>query len=197
MSDDFKDFDELPRRGVNHETEEKAETAFQNRLTESGRFVLQRADRKDYGTDCQIEIVTQAQASNVRVHAQLKGTERPLNADGSLSIEVSRTNLNYLLMQPHSFYAAYHVPSGSLRICHAEKVLQQYEHAGKQWSQQQSLTVTFTEELTVERLARLADLAGLAAHMVRNQRLAQTRRLPIEVPVTSAEACLSSTFPTT
>jgi hypothetical protein len=50
---------------------------------------------------------------------QLKGTERPLNADGSLSVEVSRSNLNSLLMHPHSFYAAYHIPTSSLRICAA------------------------------------------------------------------------------
>jgi hypothetical protein len=51
MTEDFKDFDDLPKRGVSHETEENAEAACQNRLTESGRFVSQRADRKDYGTD--------------------------------------------------------------------------------------------------------------------------------------------------
>jgi hypothetical protein len=56
-------------------------------------------------------------ATNVRVHVQLKGTERELNADGSLSVEVRRTNLNYLLMQGYSCYACYHVPTGSLRIC--------------------------------------------------------------------------------
>ncbi|MFF0950803.1 tetratricopeptide repeat protein [Rhizobium leguminosarum] len=181
MTEDFMDFDDLPKRGASHETEEKAEAAFQNRLTESGRFVLQRADRKDYGTDCQIEIVNLDQATNVRVHAQLKGTERPLNADGSLSIEITRSNLNYLLMQPHSFYAAYHVPTGSLRICHAERVLRQYEHAEKQWAEQRSLTVTFTDELTVERLGRLAEVAGSTARAVRNRRLEQTRTPPREV----------------
>jgi hypothetical protein len=72
----------------------------------SGRFILQRADRKDYGTDCEVEVVEQGQATNVWVHVQLKGTERVLNADGSLSIEVSRSNLNYLPMDLHSFYVA-------------------------------------------------------------------------------------------
>ena len=152
MADNPDYLDDLPKRNSNHVTEEKAETAFQERLTESGRFILQRADRKDYGTDCEIEVVEQEEVTNVRVHVQLKGTERALNADGSLSIEVNRTNLNYLLMHPHSFYAAYHVPTESLRICLAETTLRQYEHAGKNWTQQQSLTVTFIEDLTVARL---------------------------------------------
>jgi hypothetical protein len=85
MTENLDHLDDLPKRDPNHVTEERAETAFQGRLTESGRFILQRADRKDYGTDCEIEVVEQEQATNVRVHVQLKGTERPLNADGSLS----------------------------------------------------------------------------------------------------------------
>jgi tetratricopeptide (TPR) repeat protein len=178
MAENLDYLDDLPKRDPNHVTEEKAETAFQGRLTESSRFILQRADRKDYGTDCEIEVVEQERASNVRVHVQLKGTERSLNADGSLSIEVSRSNLNYLLMHPHSFYAAYHIPTASLRICLTETVLHQYEHAGKNWTQQQSLTVNFTEDLTVERLDRLAGLARSAARAARDRRVEQTRAAP-------------------
>ena len=175
MADDLDHLDDLPKRDANHVVEEKAETAFQGRLTASGRFILQRADRKDYGTDCELEVVDQEQATNVRIHVQLKGTERPLNADGSLSIEVSRSNLNYLLMHPHSFYSAYHIPTSSLRICPAETVLHQYEHAGKNWTHQQSLTVKFTDELTNMRLDRLATLARSAARTARDRRIEQTR----------------------
>lgn len=166
-------FDKLPRRDRSHETEDEAVAAFQNRLTESGAFILQISDRKDYGTDCQIEVMADGQAINVRVHVQLKGTERPLNADGSLSVEVRRTNLNYLLMQPYSFYAGYHAPTGSLRICPATSVLRQYEHGGTTWTEQQSLTVSFTEELTVERLGQLANLARSGARSSRDQRIEQ------------------------
>ena len=90
-------FDDLPQRDGTHELEEAAIVAFQTKLAESGVFILQGADRKDYGTDCQIEVIADGQATNVRVHVQLKGTQRALNADGSLSVEVRRTNLNYLL----------------------------------------------------------------------------------------------------
>lgn len=181
MADDLDHLDDLPKRDTNHATEEKAEATLQARLTASGRFILQRADRKDYGTDCEIEVVDQEQATNVRVHVQLKGTERPLNADGSLSIEVSRTNLNYLLMRPHSFYVAYHIPTSSLRICLAETVLHQYEHAGKNWAHQQSLTVNFTDELTIARLDRLAALVRSTARAARDRRIEQTRTHPVNV----------------
>jgi len=166
-------FDELPRRDRNHEIEDKAIAAFQMRLNESGAFILQATDRKDYGTDGQIEVMADGRATNARVHVQLKGTESALNADGSLSVEVRRTNLNYLLMQPYSVYVAYHAPTGSLRIRTAESVARQYEHGGTNWTDQRSLTVSFVEELTVERLGRLADLTRAGAKSSRDRRVDQ------------------------
>src|SRR5215469_13300145 len=151
-------FDDLPHRDRSHATEEEAIIAFQRRLSESQVFILQGVDRKDYGTDCQIEVIDDSRATNVRVHVQLKGTERALNADGSLSVEVRRSNLNYLLMQPYSFYACYHVPTGSLRFCPVDSVLRQYEHSGKTWTEQLTLTVSFVDELTIGRLAQIAAL---------------------------------------
>ena len=175
-------FDDLPQRGRNHVIEEKAEAAFKTRLSESGLFILQAADRKDYGTDCQIEVVHLNQATNVRVHVQLKGTERDLNADGSISVEISRTNLNYLLVHPHSFYACYHVPTDSLRICFADSVLRQYDHGGPGWTEQQTLTVSLSEALTVERLSTLAALAQSGARLSRDRRLGQTTADAADVP---------------
>lgn len=175
-------FDDLPRRDRNHEIEDEALVAFNTRLTESGCFILQASDRKDYGTDCQIEVVAGAQATNVRIHAQLKGTERALNSDGSLSIEVQRTNLNYLLMQPYSFYACYHLPTRSLRICPTASVLRQYEHGGTPWMEQRTLTVSFIDEMTVERLQRLAPLARSGAVSSRDRRIAQTAANPADLP---------------
>jgi hypothetical protein len=55
-------FDELPRRDRSHEIEDEALVAFDTRLTESGCFILQASDRKDYGTDCQIEVAADGHA---------------------------------------------------------------------------------------------------------------------------------------
>src|SRR5258708_35148953 len=168
-------FDDLPRRDQSHDIEEEAIIALQRRLTERRVFILQGADRKDSGTDCQIEVIDDGRATNVRVHVQLKGTERALNADGSLSVEVRRTNLNYLLMQGYSVYVAYHAPTGSLRIRTAERVARQYEHGATNWTDQQSGTVSFVQELTVERLSQLADLARSGAKSSRDRRVEQVR----------------------
>jgi tetratricopeptide (TPR) repeat protein len=177
-------FDELPRRAQNHKIEDDALTAFQKRLVESGCFILQASDRKDYGTDCQVEVVAGGRATNVRVHVQLKGTERALNADGSVSIAVERTNLNYMLMQPYSFYACYHLPTDSLRICLADGVLRQYEHDGRVWTEQQSVTISFREEMTFGRLCQVAELARSGARSARDRRIAQTSASPADLPRT-------------
>jgi tetratricopeptide (TPR) repeat protein len=172
-------FDDLPKRDRNQTLDDETEAAFQALIAQSSDFVFQGADRKDYGTDCQIEVVVDGHPTNVRVHVQLKGTERALNADGSLSISVDRTNLNYLIAQPYSFYVAYHAPTKSLRVSFVEAVLRHYEHSGKNWTEQQTLTIPFTEELSVERLARLADLARSDSRIARDRRIAQTTA-PVE-----------------
>jgi len=174
-------FDDLPERNRSHVTADKALSAFQARLSESEAFILQSEDRKDYGTDCQIEVADQGRATNVRVHVQLKGTEARLNLDGSASVEIRRANLNYLLAYPYSFYACYHVPTDSLRICFAEDVLRQYEHAKKNWTEQQTLTVSFSESLSAERLKSLAALARSDATRLRDQRIMQIVAQPAEV----------------
>lgn len=174
--------DDLPNRHRNHVTESKAEAAFQALLSNSEEFVLQASDRKDYGTDCQIEVINRESATNVRIHVQLKGTERDENADGSVSIEIRRSNLNYLLMQPHSFFACYHIPSDTLRFCSADSLIRRYEHSGQNWTQQQTLTVTFSELLTDLRLKSLAALARSSASSLRYTRVSQITALPEELP---------------
>lgn len=175
-------FDDLPKRGRNHEVEEFAIAAFRQRLAESGAFILQSVDEKDYGIDCQIEVVDHDSATNARLQVQLKGTERDLNVDGSVSIEVDRTNLNYLMMQDYGLYVCYHAPSGSLRVCLADAVLRRYDHGGTDWTRQSTLTVAFREELTVKRLASLAGLVRSGTATSRDRRIKQVTANPSTVP---------------
>lgn len=175
-------FDDLPKRDRNHTIEEMAETAFRRRLVESGVFILQGVDRKDYGSDCQIEVVEDGNATNARVQVQLKGTGRAPNADGSVSVGVARTNLNYLMMQKHGFYACYHAPSDRLLACSVDSVLRQYDHDGKDWTAQETLTVTFRNELTVEALHALAGLVRSGTRSTRDRRIEQITVEPSALP---------------
>jgi len=175
-------FDDLPKRDRNSLIEEKAVAAFQKLISQSEDFIYQGADRKDYGTDCQIEVVHGSQATNVRVHVQVKGTEGEVKADGAISIEISRANLNYLLVQPYSVYVCCHVPSDSLRFCSVESVVRRYEHKGKDWTKQGSLTVNLKEELNFDGLKTLANLVRSSSASSRNRRVEQVSATVNELP---------------
>ena len=85
--------DDLPERHRSHDTEHAAEIAFSAAIASGSFFHIQANDRNDYGTDVQLEARDGDRMTNLRVHVQLKGTEAKANANGSVSVTVSRTNL--------------------------------------------------------------------------------------------------------
>lgn len=169
---------DLPTRHRNHEIEAAAVLAFETLVAASDDVIIQSRDRTDYGVDLQIEVVDRSHPTNVRIHVQLKGTERPLNADGSVSVVVDRTNLNYLLNQPYSLFVCLHRPTGSLRVRSAEAVVRKYEHSDISWTGQDTLTVNFTDPLDLDRLRAVARLARSGATASRDARFAQTAARP-------------------
>src|SRR5437762_2146527 len=72
------------------------------------KFVVREESGGDYGTDLVAEVLREQRATNLRAHIQVKSTDSPeQNADGSVSISVESSNLNYLLNQPSSLYVLY------------------------------------------------------------------------------------------
>ena len=120
--------DDLPKRDRNRRIQEQSETAFQTAISECGEFVVQSEDKYDYGTDYLIEASDAGTMTNVRVHVQLKGTERETSIDGSVSLPIGRENLNYLLMQPYSIFVCCHTPSKRLSVRSVDDVFREYEH---------------------------------------------------------------------
>ncbi len=155
--------DDLPTIDANHDIEEAAETAFAAAIKESNRFLIQQKDRKDYGTDVQLEARDRSSPTNLRVHVQLKGTTRAANADQSVSVSVRRTNLNYLLRQPDSIFVCFHLPSNRLLFQFAQEVYREYEHRNRGWQNQADITVRFAavfDEAFQERLCARAIASG-------------------------------------
>ena len=141
--------DDLPQRSISHDTEQSAVRAFEEAIERSNLFIIQRADKNDYGTDVQLEARIGTSMTNTRIHVQLKGTTGDLNTDGSVSISVDRENLNYLLRQPLSIYVCYHIPSKSLFVQIAEDTFRQYEQKALDWHSQKTLTIKFRERFTI------------------------------------------------
>lgn len=163
--------DDLPQRGSAHDTAEAAETAFRAAIETCKLFIVQQEDRNDYGTDVQIEARNGKAMTNMRAHVQLKGTESAANANGSVSVAVARTNLNYLLAQADSVYVCYHLPSERLFVRYADDVYREYEHRGADWIHQDKVTVKFTQPFDEEFQRRLNARLLVSGKSSRDRRL--------------------------
>lgn len=147
--------DDFPIRDDNSVLATRAETFFERAIAEVGRFVVQQRDRKDYGTDFQMEAGNAGGMTNFRVHVQLKGTESNANKDESISVSLKRTNLNYMLSQPHSIYVCYHAPTDRLLARSADDVFLDLEHHGAEWRSQDSITIRFRDPFNADYQAAL------------------------------------------
>ena len=178
----MKHLNDLPKRKSTRDIETQARASFENLIAQSKVFDIQSVDMHDNGTDYHIEVHHDENATNTRLQVQLKGNEVDANSDGSVSISVSRTNLNYLLIQPYSFYVCYHLPTTRLLYRMAESVFREYEHGGKHWTDQESITVRFSELLGEKDLERLAGLAKANTFFARDARVAQSAAHPQNIP---------------
>lgn len=168
------DLDDFPPQNPVQHIEDNAEAAFEAALRLGSLFAWQQRDRRDFGTDYQLEVLDRGQRTNFRVHVQLKGTDAVPNADGSFSISVPRTNLNYLLTHPSSIYVCYSLRTKQLLVRTADDVFRLYE-ANKMgeriWTEQSWITVRFLapfDQSFQQRLQRLVLSTGKAE---RNRRL--------------------------
>lgn len=89
--------------------------------------------------------------------------------------------MNYLISQRYSFFVCYHIPTNTLKFCYADTVLRQYEHSQQQWTTQQTITVNFTDSLTITKLKSLAKLAKADSDSTRNSRIKQITTSPSDM----------------
>ena len=162
--------DDLPRRHSSHHIEDRSKTVFRVVISECHDFIIQSDDR-DYGTDFVIEAIDAGQPTNVRVHVQIKGTNCNAREDGSISVSVARSNVNYLLMQPGSVFVCYHVPTERLLVRRADDIAREYEHRGKDWHGQQTVTVRFEEAFDRDFQRSLKHYVVASAKGERDRRL--------------------------
>jgi tetratricopeptide (TPR) repeat protein len=174
--------DNFPTRDDNSQLSAQAETIFERAVVDAGHFVVQQRDRHDYGSDFQIEATHLGSVTNFRVHVQLKATDKAPNKDGSVSISVSRTNLNYMLSQPNSVYVCYHAPTNSLLVRSAEDVFRDAEHQDEQWRSQESVTVRFVAPFNQEFQANLRARTVATSTTQRNERLLWVTTPPDKYP---------------
>ena len=163
--------DDLPKRDDNSWIETKSDIAFRKAVSENREFIVRSEDSRDYGTDFQLEATDSGTMTNVRVHVQLKGTRTNPNADGSVSLQIKRTNLNYLAMQEDSILVCYHVPSARLLVREVDDVFREHEHLLSSDVAQDTVTVRFDGQFDASYQEYLKAQVIVHAKSARNRRL--------------------------
>jgi hypothetical protein len=119
MPDNTSFFNSLKLPSAN--PQEALETISRNHfrpLFDPTRFEVRSEDYRDKGVDFEIEVIEDTGLkrvyTNFRFLIQLKATDTiTSNSDGSISIQIETSNINYLLNHPMpAYYVLYHNPSG-------------------------------------------------------------------------------------
>src|SRR5882724_10310058 len=104
MDESILDEMDLPLSNPNEELETISKQLLMP-LFDASRFEIRPEDVRDKGIDLHIELKTPTKHSNFRLVIQLKATDsKKANADGTISLQIQRSNLNYLLNNPGPAY---------------------------------------------------------------------------------------------
>jgi tetratricopeptide (TPR) repeat protein len=188
-------FDRLPHRDENRRIEAEAVAALRAAISECGYF-QEQGGGPDYGTDVELEVLSKGAVTNLRVHVQIKGTSQPAKGDNSVSIEVDRTNLNYLLQQPDSIYVCYHLPTRRLLVEYALDVVNRYERLGRPWQDQKRLTIQFASTFDCDFQAKLSRRLIAEGEANRSRRLRHSATPPEQIGLVLSEEVAHIEVPT-
>ena len=102
------DMGPLPQADHNSELQRASIKALTAILLPMDDLVFRGEPTEDYGVDGSLEVKVADRMTNIRSQVQMKSTgEAKANSDGSISLEVNTSNLNYLLNGPCPLYVLY------------------------------------------------------------------------------------------
>lgn len=146
MTDDtFLDEMDLPMANHNEELETISENALRP-LFDATRFQFCTQDRRDKGIDLTYELKKSGKHIGFRFIIQLKATESisPNKSDGSFSLQLDTSNINYLLNQSApAFYVLYDANSKSFFYESMTDILKFLNEKDSNWGKQKSHVVRF------------------------------------------------------
>jgi len=162
----------LPKTDRNAELQRLSFIAFQA-LLPTDKFVFRDERAEDADVDASIELLANfgdaSGSTNLRAQVQLKGTDSAeVNADGSISLQIKVSNLNYLLNGPSPFFVIYVAPRHELRFLWARDERRRLDAINPEWMRQVSVTIRFTEQLTPTALPHPTGPVGCCIGVTEN-----------------------------
>ena len=121
------------------------------RLTQglpTDKFILRDEAGHDKGVDKVLELLAGGGATNIRSQVQMKGTDsRKFNNDGSLSLPIKTSNLNYLLNGHSGLYILWIEAFDELRYIWAWDEASRLFSENADWQDQSTVTLRFSQIL--------------------------------------------------
>lgn len=148
---------QLPQASHTHDLQTLSFKAFENIMPED-MFIIRRVQEYDYGVDLQIEAKVDRSVTNFTARVQVKSTDSTKkNVDGSISVEVDVSNLNYLLNSPlgMGIYVLYLAQTQELKY---EWVLNEYKRFEKEnpnWKNQQNVNLRLAKKLDSTAVSKI------------------------------------------
>lgn len=121
--------------------------ALKRQLPES-EFLFRDERVDDFGVDGALEIFVEGRATNMRAQVQLKartGTEE--NADGTVSVSLETSNLNYLLNGVCPTYVLYRPEQDEVRFAFARDEWARISKTTPDWRNQRTISIRFAHVL--------------------------------------------------
>jgi hypothetical protein len=112
----------------------------------------------------------------------LKGTKAQENCDGSVSVSVARTNLNYLLRQANSIYVCFHEPTNRLLVRSAEDIYRQVEHLDGNRKSPAKVAIRFSTAFDLQFQTALHARTVAQLSTLRDDRLRWVTSEPVDFP---------------
>jgi hypothetical protein len=152
---DAGDFGPLPIADNNAELQRRSIAAIHSSLP-AGKFLFRDERAEDAGVDGSLELLINGRYTNLRSQVQLKSTDSSnTNNDGSISLQVRVSNLNYLLNGPSPIYVLYVIQRDELRFAWARDERRRFDETSPGWMQQETVTIRFAEHITSEKLDQI------------------------------------------
>jgi hypothetical protein len=157
----------LPKSDRNSELEQLSIDAFKS-LLPVDKFVFRDERINDAGVDGSLELKISSRYTNLRAQVQLKSTDsNDTNEDGSISVQVTVANLNYLLNGPSPIYVLFVFPRKELRFVWVRDERKRLDEVNPDWMQQNNITVRFQSFLNEENIEQIHERIQKEAQLQR------------------------------
>jgi hypothetical protein len=134
----------------------------------ANKFVFRDERIEDAGVDSSLELKVNGCYTNLRAQVQLKSTDSDdTNVDGSVSVQVKVSNLNYLLNGPSPIYVLYISPRKELRFVWARDERKRLDESNPSWAEQEYITIRFHTLIIPGTLEQIYDRIRQEARLQR------------------------------